>query len=363
MRGAASTVLLGVVFIVAAGLLDAEPFYVPGVAFIALGLACAAWIALAARGVRVRRTLAGRRVVEDQPLHVRIVVKAGALPFPAGEVDEPLLDAPIALPSARQSFAFRIEVRFERRGRRELAPPRVVVRDPLGLASQEAAVGEAEQVLVLPRTEPVRTPGAGPEGAHAGAKPLLAEAAETEVDGLRDYREGTPASRIHWPALARRRGLLERRLQAEADSRPLVVLDARGGEREEDLDAAVRAAASLALHLGAEGGCSVLLPGDRRSLDIEPGLAAWPEVHARLALVQATTVAPAVTTAGVRAGPVVYVAARRLAAAPRGLERVPAGSVLVVPGRPAAAPGPERFAVAGCRGYDLAARATRRAAA
>jgi hypothetical protein len=76
-------------------------------------------------------------------------------------------------------------------------------------------------------------------------------------------------------------------------------------------------------------------------------------VHARLALVEAVATPPGLSAAGGRMGPVVYVAARPLAAAPRGLERVPAGSVLVVPGRPAAAPGPEAFAVAGCRGYAL----------
>ena len=354
MRGAAATALLGAGFVVAAGLLDAEPFYVPGVAFVVLGVACAAWVAVAAQGVRVERALAARRVVEDQPLGARLIVRAGVLPFPAGEAVEPLLDAPVPLPSGRQRFAFRVQATFARRGRRALAPPRVVIRDPLGLAAREAVVGEPEDVLVLPRTEAVRAPGAGPEGARAGARPLLAEAAETEIDGLRGYREGTPASRIHWPALARRRGLLERRLQAEADTRPLVVLDARG--TDDDLDRAVRAAASLTLQLAAEGGCSVLLPGDRRPAELDPGLAGWPDVHARLALVEATKLAPAVTASGSRSGPVVYVAARPLAAPPRGLERVPAGSVLVVPEEPAAAPGPARFVVAGCHGYDIGVR-------
>ena len=352
MRGAVSTALLGAVFVVAAGLLDAEPFYVPGVTFVALGALCVAWVVLASRGVRVWRTLTVRRVIEDQPLGVRVVARAGRLPFPAGGVEEPLLAAPVPLPSGRQRFGFRVEATFARRGPRTLAAPRVVIRDPLGLAAREAAVGEAQEILVLPRTEAVRAPGAGPEGARAGDRPLLAEAAETEVDGLRAYRAGTPASRIHWPALARRRGLLERRLQAEADSRPLVVLDART-EGDEDLDAAVRAAASLALQLAGEGGCSVLLPGDRRPVDLDPGLGGWPDVHARLALVRATVAPPALGAAGSRAGPVVYVAARRLTAAPRGLERVPSGSVLVVPAAPVAPPGPERFTVAGCRGYEL----------
>ena len=140
MRGAVSTALLGAGFIVAAGLLDAEPFYVPGVAFVFLGVLCPAWVALASRGVRVQRTIGARRVIEDQPLGVRIQARAGGLPFPAGAVDEPLLDVPVPLPSGRQRFSFRIEAAFARRGRRVLEPPRVIVRDPLGL--EHAADGE-----------------------------------------------------------------------------------------------------------------------------------------------------------------------------------------------------------------------------
>src|SRR3954451_9054689 len=138
MRGAVTTVLLGAGFIVAAGLLDAEPFYVPGVMFVALGGLCAAWVALAARGVRVDRVLAARRVVEDQPLTARVVIRAGTLPFPAGEVDEPLVGHGVGLPTGRQRFAFRVEATFGRRGRRTLDPTRVIVRDPIGLASRVA---------------------------------------------------------------------------------------------------------------------------------------------------------------------------------------------------------------------------------
>src|SRR3989442_1149315 len=70
-------------------------------------------------------------------------------------------------------------------------------------------------VLVLPRIEPVLAAGAGGSGAGRVAlggaghgltvTGLQASAAELEVDGLRPYREGTSASRIHWPAVARTR--------------------------------------------------------------------------------------------------------------------------------------------------------------
>ena len=78
---------------------------------------------------------------------------------------------------------------------------------------------------------------------------------------------------------------MERRLRSDGDTRPLVVLDPRRPAREEDLDAAVRAAASLCVHLARAGGCALLLPGDRRPTVLESTLIGWPHLHVRLALV------------------------------------------------------------------------------
>ena len=112
---------------------------------------------------------------------------------------------------------------------------------------------------MLPRVEPVTAPGSGGAGAGAqaglGAQPSLsgrrldASAAELEIDGLRAYREGAPASRIHWPSVARTGEMLERRLVAELDSAPLIVMDPSAPASEEALDKAVRAAASLCVWL------------------------------------------------------------------------------------------------------------------
>ena len=64
------------------------------------------------------------------------------------------------------------------------------------------------------------------------------------------------------------------------------MLDSRlAGASEELLDAAVRAAASLALDLGRAGGCGLLLPGDQRPTAIDPELNRWPVAYRRLALV------------------------------------------------------------------------------
>ena len=105
----------------------------------------------------------------------------------------------------------------------------------------------------------------GGDATPAHARASLLAAAETEIDGLRPWREGSPASRIHWQSFARGAGLMERKLISEADSRPLVVIDPRAPTSPEALDAAVRAAGSLAVHFAKRTGCSLLLPGDRRA--------------------------------------------------------------------------------------------------
>jgi hypothetical protein len=109
------------------------------------------------------------------------------------------------------------------------------------------------------------------------------------------------------------------------------------------------------VHLARAGGCSLLLPGDRRAVDVGPELASWPVLHARLALVEAGAGAPLVRLDG-RRGAIFWVTA--CPGRPRGLERVQAERYLVSPGGPR---GGAAFTVAGCTGVALG-RGARRAA-
>lgn len=368
---ALSVLLLGVALCLAGATFDSPSLYVPGVALASLAAVALAWVRLAARGARVDRLRIPPSVVEEEPCPLRLEVRTGLLPPPGGELLEPLLGWPVPI-AGRWSRRVRINVRFSRRGRRRLEPPRLVVRDPLRLHSVEVQGTDQHEVLVLPRVEPVRAAGAsgGPGGA-AGAGGtdegavrlgLDASTAELDIDGLRPHREGAPASRIHWPSVARRGEMLERRLVSDLDSAPLVVLDASRPAGEEALDAAVRAAASLCLHLARAGGCAVLLPGERRPTAIGPDLGAWPSVHARLALVQVGAPAPAVARAS-RGGAVLWVTAAGLHRAPTELGRLQAATRYLV--MPSPLPGLRAaFAVAGCTGYVVgrARRPSRRAA-
>lgn len=348
MRSAAGCAALGVVLLVVAGTFDAEPFYVTGSALVLLGAGAALWIVAGAYGASVHRIIDKRSVVEEEPLVVRVEAVAGKLPLPPGFIDEPLLREPVQLTAGRRRSRVRIEATFTRRGRRDLAPPALVLRDPLGLAQRTIQGSRPDEILVLPRTFPVRALAAGGEAADAHARALLTAAAENEIDGLRPHREGAPASRIHWPSLARGNGLMERKLIAEADSRPLVVLDPRAPASPEALDAAVRAAGSLVVHFAKRSGCALLLPGDRRAQVVEPDLGAWPTLHVRLALLD-DQAGPSLVAAQNRRGLIAYVSARPVDRPPRALGKTPGGLLLVMPGeiagrRPV-------LEVAGCRGY------------
>jgi len=338
---------------------DAEPLLVAAVALTALTAALWAWCWIAARRATLAREVDRRRVEEGQPMSVRLVA-TGRVALPGGAIDEPLLEAPAPLPCGRRRVALRIEVRYARRGRRLLEPPTLVLNDPLGVARREVTTGGAQDVLVLPRVEPVRPMGGGPERDAARPRTPVPGLHGLEPDGLRPYRPGTPASRIHWPALARGAGLLERRLSPDADARPLVVLDAAGPVPAEHLDCAVRAAASLCLQLARAGGCSVLLPGERRARPVGPDLGAWPAVWASLAVVEAGP-EPVVAPLAARTGPLIYVVARLPA---RDVPAATGSAPLLV--APIAAGGPGRarpvIEVAGCRGYLLDRRARRAAA-
>ena len=201
---------------------------------------------------------------------------------------------------------------------------------------------------MLPRIEPVVASGRGAvaRADTAGGTRPAESAAEIEMESLRPYREGTPASRIHWPTVARSGTLMERRLLADSDSRPLVVLDAGGPPDLHALDAAVRAAASLCVHLARLGGCSLLLPGDRRPTDLEQDLAAWPPLHIRLALVGPEDGSPTARMHA-RRGAIFWVTARPLTQRPRALDRIQADCHLVTPGLAGAR---AAFTVAGCFG-------------
>src|SRR3954469_8653250 len=161
MAGAWSTAKLGVALLVAAALFDAEPLYVGGAAFCLVAALCAAWVVSGASGLKIERRLGATKVEEDRPLAVEGVITGARGALPTCALEDPLLAEPVRLRGGRRSVTVPVEAHFPRRGRQWIDPPRAVVRDPLGLAERAVAGPGRDEVLVLPRVEPILAPADG----------------------------------------------------------------------------------------------------------------------------------------------------------------------------------------------------------
>ena len=246
-----------------------------------------------------------------------------------------------------------------------LEPARLVVRDPLGLWQRASSTRGA---IARARRAAARRPGPLGRARVRAARPVARlgqrerrrlparwPARSSRSTGCAPYREGSPASRIHWPAVARTGEMIERRLVAGGEPRPLVVFDPHGATDPTQRERAMRAAASLCVELARSGGCDLLLPGERRPFTIDPSLRSWPEAHVRIAVIRSRR-GPAAPPAPERLGR--PLGDRRAGRCPAPCAGLRAGSFLITPS------GSRRgraFRVSGCFGYPVAGLAERRA--
>ena len=337
----------------------------PGRAFLVLALARLAWVPAGARRHRASSaTLGARRVVEDEPLRRTCTLRVRRRRAAA--------DRRRARRPARRDARRRCRpgaartVRGSTRAspaagagclapaaRRRPRPARPAASSVVaGAAATRSSCFRASSRSARPATAAAATGGAAARGPPGGSPPRSSSTA------LRQHRAGTPASRIYWPSLARGGELSERRLRADADTRPLVVLDPRGAaaDAERPRRRGPRRRVARVRPRPARAAARSCFPGDRRAR--RPGRDARPAgrtLHVRLALVDrrgCRAVARPALVGPRRADLLRHAAARRRDAARACRRRRRAGSrILVVPG---ALPGRRAlFAVAGCHGYEL----------
>ena len=270
---------------------DTPSLYVPGVALIVLlGGGAVAWVrAGRARGDGRAHARARPRSWRTSPTRCAWrCAQRRRCRRPAASCSSRCSAGPCRS-AGRWSRRLRINVRFSRRGRRVLEPERLVIRDPLRLYAREvygdrrgrgagaAARRARDRARRRRRGQRAPTPGIG------AAPSLSGRRLDASTRRARDRRPARRTARAR-PRRAstgrpwRARGeMLERRLVAELDSAPLIVLDPSAPAGEEALDMAVRAAASLCVHLARrKDGCAMLLPGERRPVEIGHDLGAWP---------------------------------------------------------------------------------------
>ena len=334
-----------------AGAFGAPALFVPAIALPVLVAGTWVWVRLAAWRVRLLRRPTNIVAEEGERLTLELSVRRPRVMARGGEL-APLPGAEFEPLRLRPGRILRVDVTARRRGAHVLGASQLRFRDPFGLCERTIS-SQATELLVLPRPERISSAEIGRIAGSASVGALPSES-WGEIDGLRLARPGTRAARIHWASVARTGTLLERRLSPEPDARPMVVLDARDPAHEQALDMAVRATTSLALAFARHGGCALLLPGEHHPHRLDAHLRGWRQLHARLALVQAGTLAWAQCT---HASLIVLVSA---AAVPRAPEtgRAPSG-YLVSP-----FPGADSrvlFEVAGCGVQPLARRLARAA--
>ena len=341
--------LTGALLCATGALLGVPALLVPGIAALLATGTAALWVSLSARAALPELSCDSLSAEEGERVEVRVRLPRRAIPFPGGTLSPWPGAGELGLPLGRRAIELDAQAVLHRRGRHTVGPARVEVGDPFGLASREL-LSETSELLVLPRVEPLDAAALAFLDGPGRASPE----APLSLDSLRAHRPGSPASRIHWPTVARSGVLMEHALRPEEDARVLIELQAGNPQSEEALDRAIRATASLCVHLARRGGCLVLLPEDTRPSLIGPELAAWPALHARLALLEGGR--PARANRAVRHGlSLIRVSACAEAEGP------PAGPHLRVAAQPLAG-APTLFATAGCSAQLLEARSRRSAA-
>jgi transglutaminase-like putative cysteine protease len=284
---------------VVAGAVASLALFALAVGLLVVTAGAGASVLLVARGLAVTRWVPNNQACENHPISVHFEVRGlGRLPLVHLEAQaDPGGWAPLGERGGT------LELTIGRRGKYQLAPSRLRLRDALGIFERSLLAGQPEPLLVLPTPNlTVRIP---PQlGAWSAAD-------ETDLDGLQPYTPGTPIGRIHWPALARGAGLQQRRLAAPPAGLPLVVVDTTGASDPRALDWAARAAAGTVVRLARSGGCQVLLPGDPTVTTVTDTAATWRGLHCRLALLVQAGTAAARLPMGAGQPPVVWIRAAR----------------------------------------------------
>ncbi len=234
-----------------------------GVLLIVLPLVTALLARRRPPGLVVERETNPVRVVAGDQASVTAVVtnrSARATPLMLAEerLDYQLGERPRVLlgslgPSDRRALTY--AVRPPLRGRHRLGPLTVQLRDPFGLTNRFVDVGDASELVALPRAWPLG--GSRPPGTGVGAEgeiPFMVALHGEDDQSIREYRDGDDLRRIHWPATARTGELMVRQEDRPARRRAVVLLDPRSDAHEgtgaaSSFEWGVSAAASVVSHL------------------------------------------------------------------------------------------------------------------
>ncbi|MBC8141099.1 MAG: DUF58 domain-containing protein [Armatimonadetes bacterium] len=316
------TVATAFLFVVAV-LLDLQYLYLMAVALAVLPLASYTLAYFFATRFAASREHSAT-VPEGRRLSVTLeVVSQGGLPQSAVQVVDTIpaelinpdtpnaLTTPAPLPTWDGATGSRTDfVEPQYRGVYKLGPARLVSTDPLGLFSFSANLPIETELVVLPEPLAALDKSAGGEGARGvrerDGKTRRGEG--MEFHGVREYQQGDPLRRVHWPTSARTGKLAVIEFERAYQQDICIVMDLTAGTnygrgRDSTLEYAVKVAATLADRtLRAGGGVRLLTQHDNlavkpREADPEAARFRLFDRLARLKCDADTPLAPSLTAA------------------------------------------------------------------
>lgn len=189
------------------------------------------------------------------------------------------------------------EVRYERRGRSEVGPATVGVRDTLGLVERTFEYDGVDDTLVYPTVYELT--GTTTHELNMLADEAFRQHNRDEFDSLREYERGDSLRDVHWKSSAKRpeNDLVVKQFVAEEDLGSVEIVaesDASGA------DAMAEAAASVALYL-LDAGVDVGVSTPDGSVAVDAG------ADHRLAVLRALSVAEAGTASAADADTAIHV--------------------------------------------------------
>lgn len=267
------------------------------VAIGALVLLAAGYTAVTSARIQARRELHPPQLFHDAEAEIELRVRnAGRLSTAVLQIEDSVpahlgdparfVLSPLA-PGERATL--RYHLRGRHRGRFDVGPLHVRLRDPFGIAVRGQELSQTNELVVYPPVWrlPPGLPLGGRRGSRGEGRPLPQPTGD-ELATVREYVRGDDLRKVHWRSTAHRGKLMVRQDEAPQTPRGVIVLDRRAGAHHgsgpaSSFEAAVSAAASTAYHL-AEQSYRVVVMTEPTTTPPRP--LTWQLALARLAVVE-----------------------------------------------------------------------------
>lgn len=276
-----------------AALLASRGFGTPALAVLGAGMVAlpvlvnvVVWVVAA--GVRVERRIEPARCVAGAPVRLTVTVRGWATRLGLDRLLVMHVDTGLAAvaPDARHAggrWTFAAV-----RGDHRLAPARVEVSDPFGLARRTRTGDGDDHLMAAPAAPALSGVPLGARARGHGARRRAAGSGFGELDRVRDYQAGDALSRVHWGQTAKRGRLQTKEMRApEGSGRTVLLLLDGAVPPGEAFETTVTATAALARHLTEAREPVGLVHTGREPARLPVGRAPWPVAEIALTRVRA----------------------------------------------------------------------------